>query len=259
MRNRSGLFVICAAIAAGGAVSLAQTSGAEGWAEVTARLERAALNGSKQELTNISTHLTNDLTRAPRTTDQLAIQYAIAYAEWRIAALPAIPARERDQLFEQARERLERVVDRAPQDVESLALLGVIYGQQAGRSMMKAIVLGSRSMGSLDRAADLGRGNPRVMLLQGISALHTPSAFGGSREKAERLLLRSLDEFSREPATKPWPNWGRFDAHAWLGQVLRRKGDLAGARVEYDKALAIAPDSPWVRLVLLPALERTAK
>jgi tetratricopeptide (TPR) repeat protein len=146
-----------------------------------------------------------------------------------------------------------------PKDVESLALLGMIYGQQAGRSMMKAIVLGPRSMGTLDGAVALDRANPRVLLLQGISALRTPPAFGGSLEKAERLLLRSLDAFSRESATKPWPNWGRFDAHAWLGQALGRKGDLDGAWVEYNKALAIAPNSTWVRLVLLPALERTAK
>lgn len=140
-----------------------------------------------------------------------------------------------------------------------LALVGTIYGQQAGRSMMRAIVLGPRSMGALERAAEVESANPRVLLLQGMTALHTPSAFGGSRDKAEHLLRRSLDEFSREPRTKAWPNWGRFDAHAWLGQVLRRKGDLDGARAEYQKALAIAPESPWLRTVLLPALERASK
>ena len=147
----------------------------------------------------------------------------------------------------------------SPKDAEALALVATIYGQQAGRSTMKAIVLGPRSMGALERAADVESANPRVLLLQGITALHTPSVFGGSRDKAEHLLRRSLDEFSREPGTKAWPNWGRFDAHAWLGQVLRRKGDLDDARAEYQKALAVAPESPWLRTVLLPALERASK
>ena len=258
-RTGPWLLVICMTIIAESPASRAQISGAEEWTEIMARLERAALSGSKEGLTDVTTHLMNDLTRPSGTTDLLPIQYAMAYAEWRLAALPGVPPRERDELLDSARKRLEGVVDKAPRDVESLALLGVIYGQQAGRSTMKAIVLGPRSTGILDKAADLDRSNPRVLLLQGISAVHTPSAFGGSREKAERLLRRSLDEFSREGAAKAWPNWGRFDAHAWLGQVLRRKGDLGGARAEYDKALAIAPDSAWVRRVLLPALERTAK
>jgi hypothetical protein len=125
--------------------------------------------------------------------------------------------------------------------------------------MIRAIVLGPRSMVALERAGEVAPANPRVLLLQGVTALYTLSAFGGGREKAERLLLRSLDEFSREPSTKAWPNWGRFDAHAWLAQVLCRKRDLGGARAEYQKALAIAPDSSWLRSVLLPALERASK
>ena len=116
-------------------------------------------------------------------------------------------------------DRLEAMLKTSPKDAEALALVGTIYGQQAGRSMMRAIVLGPRSTGALERAADVESANPRVLLLQGITALHTPSVFGGSRDKAEHLLRRSLDEFSREPGTKAWPNWGRFDAHAWLGQV----------------------------------------
>ena len=52
---------------------------------------------------------------------------------------------------------------------------------------------------------------------------------------------------------------GRVDAHAWLGQVLARKGDRAAARAEYDEALALAPNSGWVKNVLVPALERGAR
>jgi Flp pilus assembly protein TadD len=44
-----------------------------------------------------------------------------------------------------------------------------------------------------------------------------------------------------------------------LGQVLARYGDRSGARAEYDKALALAPNSGWIRQVLLPALDRDAK
>lgn len=223
------------------------------------RLELAALSGSTQELREIRAQLIRELPHSPGERPEPLGQYAIAYADWRMATLPDVPKSEQNDLLDDAADRLEAILKTSPNRAEALALVGTIYGQQAGRSMIRAIVLGPRSMAALARAAEVESANPRVLLLQGITALHTPSAFGGSRDKAEHLLRRSLDEFSREPRTKAWPNWGRFDAHAWLGQVLRRKGNLDGARAEYQKALAIAPDSPWLRTLLLPALERASK
>jgi tetratricopeptide (TPR) repeat protein len=251
--------VACLAIVVTGSALLAQTPPTQGPTAVTGRLEQAALSGSKQELREIRTQLIRELPESPGERPEPLGLYAIAYAGWRIATLPDVPKNEQDDLLDDAADRLEVVLKTRPKHTEALALVGTIYGQQAGRSMMRSIVLGPRSMAALERAAELESANPRVLLLQGITALHTPAAFGGSRDKAEHLLRRSLDEFSHEPATKPWPNWGRLDAHAWLGQLLRRKGDLNGARAEYEKALTIAPDSPWLRTVLLPALERASK
>ena len=65
--------------------------------------------------------------------------------------------------------------------------------------------------------------------------------------------------FDKEPVEKAWPNWGRFDVHAWLGQTLVKKGDFNGARAEYQKALEIAPKSGWITYVLMPELEKAAK
>ncbi len=46
------------------------------------------------------------------------------------------------------------------------------------------------------------------------------------------------------------------EVFAWLGQVLARKGDVAGARVEYERALEVEPGDAWVSGVLLPSLDR---
>jgi tetratricopeptide (TPR) repeat protein len=253
------LIAACLAFIVAGSALLAQKPQAQGWTSVVGRLDRAALSGSKQELREIRAQLIHELPHSPEGQPQPLGLYAIAYAGWRMATLPDVPKSEQDDLLDDAADRLAAILKTSPKHAEALALAGTIYGQQAGRSMMRAIVLGPRSMGALERAAEVESANPRVLLLQGMTAFHTPSAFGGSRDKAEQLLRRSLDEFSREPLTKAWPNWGRFDAHAWLGLLLRRKGDLDGARAEYQKALAIAPDSPWLRTVLLPALERASK
>jgi tetratricopeptide (TPR) repeat protein len=94
------------------------------------------------------------------------------------------------------------------------------------------------------------------VLGKGIGALHTPAMFGGGMDKAEPLVRQAIELFQQEPPDRPWPNWGRLDAHAWLGQILARRGDRAGARAEYEKALALEPESGWVKHVLLPALEK---
>jgi len=56
--------------------------------------------------------------------------------------------------------------------------------------------------------------------------------------------------FEKEPASKAWPSWGRFDAHLWLGQLLAERGDAAGARTAYAAALSLAPNSARVKGML---------
>ena len=229
------------------------------WSALSARLEPAATTGTAADLRAIRAELI--AMSAPPLPDEQRhlVQYSIAFIGSRIVNLPDVPDREADSLLDDAVERLRSIVKSRPRDAEVHALLGSVYGLQIARSSVKGMLLGRRVSGALDEAAALGPDNPRVALVQGISAFNTPPMFGGGTDKAERLLRQSLDRFAREPANRPWPNWGRFDAHAWLGQTLLRKGDRAGARAEYDRALALAPGSGWVRYVLLPALERDAK
>ena len=225
------------------------------WSELTERLERAALTGSGQELRAVRIDLLRRQMRpAEEAPTQSLLEYAIAYVGYRLANLGDVPRQEQADLLDDAVERLEALDDDDPEYAEARALLGALYGLQIGRDASRGVVLGVRATGALDRAAAAAPDNPRVRLLQGISAFHRPARFGGGLDSAERLLRRSLDLFSREPLDKPWPNWGRFDAHVWLGQTLARRNDPAGARAEYDAALSLAPDSGWVKLVLLPAL-----
>ena len=237
----------------------AQGPPADHWPSVIASIERAAIEGSATSLKSARDDL---LRRAPALSiggRAPLVQYAIAYTAWRIASLSRVSDDERNALLDDGAERLQAIVNANPQDAEALALLGGLYALQIGRSPFKAIVLGTRVSGALERAAELSPTNPRVALQAGISAFHTPAAFGGGANKAERLLRRSVELFAQEPRDRPWPNWGRVDVHAWLGQVLARKGDRIGARAEYDTALALAPSSGWVAHVLLPALERGTK
>ena len=244
-------FALVAAVTAP-ALSLSQEVASS---DLTERLERAALAGSGQELRAVRVDLLRQLIQpAEQAPERAFVEYAIAYIGWRSANVTDIPEQEQADLLDDGVERLEAVVDDDPENTEARALLGALYGLQIARDPSRGAELGVRSSGALDRAEAAAPDNPRVTLLQGISAFHTPVRFGGGLDKAERLLRRSLDSFSREPLDKPWPNWGRFDAHVWLGQTLARQDDPSGARAEYDAALSLAPDSAWVKYVLLPAL-----
>jgi tetratricopeptide (TPR) repeat protein len=224
------------------------------WVQTTTRLEKAALDGASKELRAIRGELIQRL--SAQGADEPALRYAIAYAVFRTVNLPDVADKERKDLLDDALTQLQQVVKRNPKDAEAHALLGTIYGLQIAESpMVRGMTLGPRASGALARAAEIDGGNPRVLLLQGVSAYNTPAMFGGGMDKAEQLLRRSLERFAVEPRDKPWPNWGRFDAHVWLGRALLERGDRAGARAEYDKAREVAPNSGWLRYVLIPALE----
>ena len=225
--------------------------------ELTERLERGALAGSVRELRAVRIDLLRQLMRpAEQAPAQPLLEHAsaIAYVGYRLANLGDVPEQEQVDLVDDAVERLEALVNDDPEYAEAHALLGSLYGLQIGRDASRGVVLGVRASGAHDRAEAAAPDNPRVALLQGISAFHKPARFGGGLARAERMLRRSLDLFSREPVDKPWPNWGRFDAHVWLGQTLARRNDPSGARAQYDAALSLAPDSGWVKFELLPAV-----
>ena len=224
------------------------------WSQTAARLEKAAMAGATNDLRSIRADLVRRA--AAKGADEMLMRYAVAYASYRTVNLPDVPDRERKDLLDDAVAQLQQVVKRNPKDAEAYALLGSVYGLQIAESpVVRGMTLGPRASSALDRAGDIDSSNPRVLLAQGVSAFHTPAMFGGGTDKAERLLRRSLERFAAEPADKPWPNWGRFDAHVWLGQALLRKGDRAAARAEYDRARVLAPDSGWLRYVLIPALD----
>lgn len=227
----------------------------EAWTKLTARIDQAALGDDAATLKLCRAEALR-LQTAPGGDSRALLRYAIAYIGWRLAFSPSIPAAEQDDLLDEAETQLKAALKIDPKSAEALALLSSVYGAKIAKSSIKGIILGPRSSGAIGEAVKLEPNNPRVLLSQGVGKFNTPAMFGGSETEAEALIRRALTGFQNEPADKPWPNWGRFDAHAWLGQILAKRGDKTGARSEYDRALAIAPNSGWVRYVLLPAVTR---
>jgi len=139
----------------------------------------------------------------------------------------------------------------------ALALEGTVTGQLAGASgALAAMRLGPRAGRLLDEAVAGAPNDPRVALLNGISRLNTPRAFGGGPLKGEPEIRRAIRLFATDTSRTPQPVWGAVDAHIWLAIALDELDRPAEARAELQRALVLAPGHRWITGSLLPALDR---
>jgi tetratricopeptide (TPR) repeat protein len=158
-------------------------------------------------------------------------------------------------ILERAEELLEASA-RSGTIPESHALRSGALGMMIGSNPIKGMTLGPQSGEEMEKALAMDPDNPRVWLLRGIGAFNTPAMFGGGLDKAEDYLKRSIAFFAKDKPQHPAPSWGASEAHAWLGQAYAKQGKLVEARTEYEKALAIEPNDLWVKVSLLPALDK---
>ena len=150
------------------------------WSQVTGQLEQAVLGDDAAGVRRARTDLLRLLAAGPATDRAALVHYAIAYAGWRLSTNPAVTARERDDLLDDAETRLKTAVKLDPKFAEGYALLSGVYGLKINFSPMSGILLGPRSGGAIDRAEQLEPENPRVLLSRGIGKFNTPAMFGGS-------------------------------------------------------------------------------
>ena len=136
---------------------------------------------------------------------------------------------------------------------ESHALMSSVLGLQIV-SDETAMRLSMRAEGEMRRAVEMDPRNPRVKVLEGISAFHTPTMYGGGHDIALDRFLAAAELFEEDAPESPLPAWGRAEVYAWLGQTYVALRMPEEARAAYERALEIEPSYAWVRDTLLPAL-----
>jgi len=240
----------------GGAGIAAQSDFDREWPTLVDRLERTHVTGDVDGLMAARTDGRRWMEEPLTDRQRQQLRYAIAYANWRLLAHPDLREHDdRDDWGDEAVELLRENLEADEGDIESHTLLGSVWGMQID-SFWSAMRLGGRASEALDAAQALDERNPRFLLLKGIDLFHRPERFGGGAERAESWFRSAAGYFEAQPADQSWPDWGRAEAYAWLGLTLARLGDDAGARENYEAALAIEPDFSWVRDGLLPDLNR---
>lgn len=259
--------VVVAALALLAAFGAAGALGAQAAARASApaalldslrpRIEAAVVSGQGATLDSVASRLRAAIATSEGARDPW-IHHDLAYALHRQASALIVGERARD-----ARPMLEEAVRAAGRARElgggahATALEGALTGQLAGASgMLTAMRVGPRAWRLLDSAIALAPNDPRAALLNGISRVNAPRAFGGGAEKGEAELRRAIRLYEGDPNRSPLPTWGRADAHIWLAIALEKLGRTAEARAELLRALELAPGHRWVTGELLPKLDR---
>lgn len=227
--------------------------GAARWADSARRLiDRGDITGDTARIAAGAGVARKALTAFPN--DPVLLHY-LGYAEYRLAQrLDGDAARDR---FEAAVTSLEASAAVRPV-AETYALIASAKGSMIGDSMLRGMRLGPQATAAEDRARELSPGNPRLLLLTGVSAMFKPSAFGGGDDRAYERLTKAIKAFETERVAPPMPAWGHAEAWAWLGQLELKRGRPDAARAAYDRAIAIEPDYAWVAYVLKPALAKSS-
>jgi tetratricopeptide (TPR) repeat protein len=241
---------LLAPVAAGGQSAAGPTGSAQ-WADSIRReVEGATIESNDQRFRDALALADRALTASSN--DPLLLHYK-GYALYRQASIHIGRRQEKEAkaLLEQADEVLEKSAAKLPM-AETHALRSAVLGQLIGLSSnpLAGMTMGPRASGQMDRAMELGPSNPRVWLLHGISGIFTPGMFGGGLDRAEERLRKSIELYERDRPAPPAPAWGLADAHAWLGQVMERRGKREEARAAYEKALEVEPDYRWVQGLL---------
>jgi cytochrome c553 len=217
------------------------------------RIERAAISGDMDALTKSSTDGSQLLDQIPQASEKKLVYYTEAYANYEFA-LQTSNQMESLKALADANRQIHEALTLDDKFSEGYILEAMVEAETLALDP-KGINSAANVIATLERARSLDPKNPRLMLAQGITEFLLPHA-GTDSEQAEKTLHQADEQFTAEPSDQPWPDWGHADALAWLGQVLRKKGDFRGAHQAYQRALALRPDFKWVNSVLLPALNQ---
>jgi len=133
----------------------------------------------------------------------------------------------------------EKAVKLQPNSSEAHRLTGDLLGQLIPHVFAGGMRYGARSTKEIDRALELDPKNADAHIARATSYFFTPSAFGGSKEKA-------LEHLNQAIALDPKSD----TAHLWLAQVYSDEKQKDRAIAELAEARRINPNRAYTRYLM---------
>jgi tetratricopeptide (TPR) repeat protein len=208
-------------------------------------IERAQLSGDKAKIDAAVALASRVAAAYPN--DGLILHYQ-GYALYRQAIVQTVNGGNGGALLVQSQAILERSLKNHPLP-ETQMLLASIDGQLIDKDPSRAMELGMDSQAASSAALTAGPNDPRVWLLRGQGAMFTPEEYGGGLSAAEDQLKHAVELFATDTPKAGEPNWGKAEAYLWLGQVYEKKGDKAKAAANYQRALELAPNYSYAKIL----------
>ncbi|MCL1138034.1 hypothetical protein [Shewanella pneumatophori] len=188
---------------------------------------------------------------------QQGADYQQAYANYRLAITANIVGQPTLAVsaLEDAKTTLENLTSTSS-TADSLALLSSVYGMLIAFDNGKAATYGPKAGKALAQAKQLEPNNPRITLVEAISAFNTPTMYGGSMQRAADLASQAIELYAN-----PCDNicWGHAEAYTWRGLAKQNLGDLEGAIADWNTALTVESDYAWAQFLLQQNTQQNAK
>lgn len=159
-----------------------------------------------------------------------------------------------DNLIKQAAEdgveAAKKATELDPKSSEAHRLEGDLLGELIPHVFAGGMRYGRQSTSEIEKAIELDPNNVNAYIARAVGYFFTPSAFGGSHEKAVEMLKKaiSLDAMSDTP-------------HIWLAQVYLEDNKRGDALREINEARQLNPERGFAQSVykLVTAKEKQGK
>ena len=133
--------------------------------------------------------------------------------------------------YKEALEAIESLIESQPENAELHAWKGSILGTLAeGDNPADMIKYGMGAMQAFETALNLDPNNVRGRFGRGVGRLMAPEGFGGDVDGA-------IEDFKVALKKGAFP-----EAHFYLGEAYKRKGQMDMAKQAYQEALVLKPD-----------------
>lgn len=133
----------------------------------------------------------------------------------------------------------EKAAKLRPDSSDAHRLLGDLLGQLIPHVFAGGMRYGPRSTREVEKALQLDPRNVEAHIARATSYFFTPSAFGGSKEKAVEHLRRAIELDPRSDT-----------AHLWLAQVYAELKQKDRATTELEEARRLNPNRGYTRYLM---------